>query len=116
VSAATLESDTISLAKNHTVMDVMEIRTSRISIYRLATPIRGGEEKEYTLLEPLEFVALVKRNISRPSELYPNTSVSLDINTIKVLFRWSWLPWKHAVGDKSSSNMTHHSFFTLVFC
>ncbi len=70
--------------KMSTVLDAMEIRTSQIQIYRLATPTHGGPETRYTILEPVEFVAHISRNISRPSEMYPNVDISLDIDTIKV--------------------------------
>ena len=74
----------INLRGSQTVMDAMEIKTSHIRIYRKAHNINSGAEKCYTILEPLEFSAVIRRNITRPAELYPNVDIGLDIDAIKV--------------------------------
>ena len=84
VAVESAVTETINLRGCRTVMDAMEIKTSRIRIYRNARNINTGAEKCYTILEPLEFLAVIRRNITRPTELYPNVDIGLDIDAIKV--------------------------------
>ena len=84
--------ETISLLSGKTILDCIEIRTSRIEMYRssLSTvcsvqgPGEGCAERRSTILEPMEFVARINRNISQPSEAYPNVDVLLELDAIKV--------------------------------
>ena len=87
--------DTISLLSAKTVLDCIEIRTSSVEVYHSSSStecsVVGGAgggacglEKRNTILEPMEFVARINRNISQPSEVYPNVDVILQLDAIKV--------------------------------
>ena len=93
--------DTISLLSGKTVLDCIQIRSSRIEIYRSSVstvcsvggpgvsvgrggPGRAAAETRNTILDPMEFVARIHRNISQPSETYPNVDVMLELDAIKV--------------------------------
>ena len=97
--------DTISLLSGKTILDCIQIRSSRIEMYRSSFstvcsiggsggPARGpggaprcAAETRSTILEPMEFVARIHRNISQPSEAYPNVDVMLELDAIKVCKR-----------------------------
>ena len=68
-------------------MDSMEIQTTSIHIYRQAIPLLPAtlaEKKRYVILEPIEFMARINRNISTSSELYPNVDIVLEMDSIQV--------------------------------
>ncbi len=86
---------TISLLSAKTILDCIEIRTSRIEIYRSSRsskcPVGGAGGvahavggRRSTILEPMEFFARINRNISQPSEAYPNVDIILQLHAIKV--------------------------------
>lgn len=86
--------ETISLLSAKTVLDCIEIRTSKIEIFRsshstvCAVGVVGcgdaTKEKRNNILEPMEFIARINRNISQPSEAYPNVDIILQLDAIKV--------------------------------
>ena len=90
VHALSLESkimETTNILCSRIVMDSMELNTSSIHIYREAfslIPAVSTVEKRYNILEPIEFTAHINRNISQPTELYPNVDIVMAVDTIKV--------------------------------
>lgn len=84
--------DTISLISAKTILDCIEIETSSVQIYRSCRSsvcslqdTSSCQESRSNILEPIQFTAHIKRNISQPSEAYPNVDISLSLDTIKVL-------------------------------
>lgn len=43
-----------------------------------------SEESHSIILEPLQFTATVTRNISKPTQAFPNIDICLGLGTIKV--------------------------------
>lgn len=92
--------DTISLQSARTVLDCIDIETSSVQIYRkwrssacsLQDQPGCSAEKRSTILEPIQFTAHIRRNVSQPTVAYPNVDIVVALDTIMVRGRvlWEW--------------------------
>ena len=85
----------ISLDHAQAILDRIEIKSSSIQIYRNSTSVGGakGVAIRNDILDTLEFVVMVTRNMSAGQTLFPLVSVKLDLeDAIKVchviVIRW----------------------------
>lgn len=84
--------DTVSLLSAKTILDCIDIETSSVQIYRkwrssvcsLQDKSSCSMEQHSTILEPIQFTAHIRRNVSQPSEAYPNVDVVVGLDTITV--------------------------------
>ncbi len=85
--------EVIPIVGGKTLMDCIQIETTSIQIHRSARSSScslgnsggcGSAETRNVILEPVQFVVNINRNISRPSEEFPNVGITLNMDTIKV--------------------------------
>lgn len=83
--------DTISLLSARTILDCIEIDTSSVQIYRKwrsstcsLQDKSCSSEQCSTILEPIQFTARIHRNVSQPTDAYPNVDITISLDTIVV--------------------------------
>ena len=81
--------ESMTIRSGVTVMDCIELETTSIQVYRryhssICSP-ENQKDSQNIIMEPIRFLANIRRNISHPSKAYPNVDILLNIEAIKVI-------------------------------